>query len=207
MDEEEPPSGNGSDLESGFLKEDHGKSQAGPESMDIDSPTKGSLDSDLNIGNLEKFCKEAARAFFKEWGLINHQISSYNDFVEHGIQDLFDTLGDVVVEPGYDPSKKGDGAWRHASITFGKVRLEKPEFWPEKNDIEEGSLKLLPRHARLQNMTYSSQMKVKVRVQVSKLVVLVFITISLICSFKIIMVFYNLSIFSEKNPSNTAFIS
>ncbi|CAL9147350.1 unnamed protein product [Musa hybrid cultivar] len=166
MDEEESPSGNGSDLESGFLKEDHGKSQAGPESMDIDSPTKGSLDSDLNIGNLEKFCKEAARAFFKEWGLINHQISSYNDFVEHGIQDLFDTLGEVIVEPGYDPSKKGDGAWRHASITFGKVRLEKPEFWPEKNDIEEGSLKLLPRHARLQNMTYSSQMKVKVRVQV-----------------------------------------
>ncbi|RRT80438.1 hypothetical protein B296_00020515 [Ensete ventricosum] len=143
MDEEESPNGNGSDLESGFLKEDHGKSQVGPESMDINSPTKGSLDSDLNIGNLEKFCKEAARAFFKEWGLINHQISSYNDFVEHGIQDLFDTLGEVVVEPGYDPSKKGDGAWRHATITFGKVRLEKPEFWPEKNDIEEGSLKLI----------------------------------------------------------------
>lgn len=123
-------------------------------------------ESDLWTRTLEKFCKDASRAFFKEWGLVSHQINSYNDFIEHGLQDLFDTIGEVVVEPGYDPSKKGSEGWRHAAISFGKVRFERPEFWPESNDVQETSLKLLPKHARLQSMTYSSQLKVEVRVQV-----------------------------------------
>lgn len=122
-------------------------------------------ESDLSTRSLEKFCKDASRAFFKEWGLVSHQINSYNDFIEHGLQDLFDTLGEIIVEPGYDPSKKGFEGWRHAAINFGKVRLEKPEFWSESNDVQETSVKLLPKHARLQSMTYSSQLKVEARVQ------------------------------------------
>lgn len=130
-------------------------------------------ESDLSTRSLEKFCKDASRAFFKEWGLVSHQINSYNDFIEHGLQDLFDTLGEIIVEPGYDPSKKGFEGWRHAAINFGKVRLEKPEFWSESNDVQETSVKLLPKHARLQSMTYSSQLKVEARVQVCLFVFLV----------------------------------
>lgn len=144
------------------------QSPDGPEPMNVDSPNNGIEDLDMNVGSLEKFCKEAARSFFAEWGLISHQINSYNEFIDHGIQDLFDSLGEVNVEPGYDPSKKRGAEWRHATVSFGKVRLEKPSFWSGRDDLPEENLKLLPRHARLQNMTYSSQMKVEVRVQVRK---------------------------------------
>uniref|UniRef100_A0A1D1YSW2 DNA-directed RNA polymerase subunit beta n=1 Tax=Anthurium amnicola TaxID=1678845 RepID=A0A1D1YSW2_9ARAE len=114
---------------------------------------------------LLRFCEEATRAFFNQFGLISHQINSYNDFVENGIQQIFDSLGEVNVQPGYDPSKKGAGGWRHAKVTFGKVRLEEPKFWGRHVGGEE-HLNLLPKHARLQNMTYSSKMMVEVKVQV-----------------------------------------
>nr|CAD1830400.1 unnamed protein product [Ananas comosus var. bracteatus] len=164
MEEEQSP--NLSDMEMDF-PEDNGKGKCSTSvPMSIDSPSSSMENLDMSVASLEKFCKEAARAFFNDWGLISHQINSYNEFIAHGLQDLFDSLGEITVEPGYDPSKKGGSAWRHATISFGKVSLEKPVFWSGKNDYEEECLKLTPRHARLQNMTYSSQMKVEVRVQV-----------------------------------------
>ncbi|KQK03136.1 DNA-directed RNA polymerases IV and V subunit 2 [Brachypodium distachyon] len=141
----------------------------GQSSMDIDiegSSMGEQIPADMNLTSLEKFCKEASRSFFEEIGLISHQINSYNEFVSHGLQELFDSLGEVTVEPGYDPSKKGPGGWRHAIIKFGKVKLEEPVFWSGKIGIDEESLKLKPRHARLQNMTYSSKMEVEVNIQV-----------------------------------------
>lgn len=123
---------------------------------------------DMSVESLEKFCKEAARSFFNERGLISHQINSYNDFVSHGLQELFDSLGEITVEPDYDPSKKVD-AWRHATIKFGRVKLERPDFWADNSDLDEQTLKLKPAHARLQNMTYSSKMNVEMTVQVRML--------------------------------------
>ncbi|RVX19715.1 DNA-directed RNA polymerases IV and V subunit 2 [Vitis vinifera] len=70
----------------------------------------------------------------------------------------------IPVEPGYDPSKRGEGDWRYASVRFGKVTLERPRVWAGESDGKE-SLNFLPRHARLQNMTYSSRMKAQVHFQ------------------------------------------
>ncbi|KAL5981002.1 hypothetical protein ACLOJK_028922 [Asimina triloba] len=119
--------------------------------------------SGLSVDFLNNFCREASRSFFDEYGLISHQLNSYNDFIDGGIQKLFDSIGEVVVEPNYDPSKKSKDGRRHASITFGKVTLEDPKFWTGEKVQDE--LKVMPRHARLQNMTYSSRMKVEVNLQ------------------------------------------
>ncbi|KAJ0975228.1 hypothetical protein J5N97_017193 [Dioscorea zingiberensis] len=157
-----------SDLDNESVMGELVKGQPSSEAMDIDTPSGDAKDLDLgiNVGTLEKFCKDAARSFFNEQGLISDQINSFNEFVSEGIQKLFDSLGEVNVEPGYDPSKKGVSDWRHATFSFGKVTLEKPTFWTGNNDIEEEFTKFMPRHARLQNMTYSSLMKVEVRLQV-----------------------------------------
>ncbi|GAB2215510.1 hypothetical protein Droror1_Dr00019897 [Drosera rotundifolia] len=137
---------------------------------DSDDDDYDLMDStDLNeLGQtfLRGFCKKASRAFFKQYGLISHQINSYNDFIASGIQKVVDSFGEINVEPGYDPSKKGDGEWRHASIRFGKVTLDRPEFWRPEAESADLPLKLLPRHARLQNMTYSARMKVKAHLQI-----------------------------------------
>ncbi|KAF8713017.1 hypothetical protein HU200_028807 [Digitaria exilis] len=120
---------------------------------------------DFNVASLEKFCKEASRSFFSETGLVSHQINSYNDFVSHGLQELLNSIGEIAVEPDYNPKNK-DGAWKHATIKFGKVKLEEPVFMTDNYDLEEQDLKLKPRHARLQKMTYSSRMIVEMTVQV-----------------------------------------
>ncbi|XP_062226907.1 DNA-directed RNA polymerases IV and V subunit 2-like isoform X2 [Phragmites australis] len=154
----------------------------GQSSMDVDMKGKSSLDDgakgksssnphakvpiDMSVESLEKFCKEASRSFFDEIGLISHQINSYNEFVSHGLQELFDSLGEVIVEPGYDPSKKGSGGWKHGIIKFGRVKLQRPVFWSGKDEVD---IDFKPRHARLQNMTYASKIKVEVNIQVYSL--------------------------------------
>ncbi|WVZ94879.1 LOW QUALITY PROTEIN: hypothetical protein U9M48_040715, partial [Paspalum notatum var. saurae] len=124
---------------------------------------------DFSMASLEKFCKEASRSFFSENGLASHQINSYNAFVSHGLQELFDSIGQITVEPDYDPSKK-DGDWKHATIKFGRVELEEPVFMVENGDLEQQDLKLKPGHAHLQKMTYASRMNVEMTVQVYILV-------------------------------------
>ncbi|XP_057784629.1 DNA-directed RNA polymerases IV and V subunit 2-like [Salvia miltiorrhiza] len=125
---------------------------------------------ELDKGFLKGFCKKASTAFFEQYGLISHQINSYNDFVKYGIQQVFDSVGEIMIEPGYDPSKRGDGEWRRATLKFGKVTLDHPTFWTgEKFSSADGAkefLELLPRHAHLQNMTYSSKIKVETHLQV-----------------------------------------
>lgn len=120
--------------------------------------------SDLGEENLKNFCKKATMLFFDEYGLISHQINSYNEFISNGLQNVFESFGELIIEPGYDPSKKGEGDWRYASVRFGKVTLDQPTFWGGEGNVKE--FKMLPRHARLQRMTYSSKIKVEVRVQV-----------------------------------------
>jgi hypothetical protein len=130
---------------------------------------------DFNVASLEKFCKEASRSFFSEIGLVSHQINSYNDFISHGLQDLLDSFGEVTVDPDYDPSNNDKfDARKHATIKFGKVKLEEPVFRVENSDLEMQDLKLKPRHALLQKMTYSSRMNVEITVQVRMLLVLLF---------------------------------
>ncbi|TVU06153.1 hypothetical protein EJB05_49351, partial [Eragrostis curvula] len=134
--------------------------------MDVDeapSSMHAQVPIEMSMESLEQFCGEASRSFFDEIGLISHQINSYNEFISHGLQELFDSLGEVIVEPGNDPSKKGSA---YATIKFGRVKLEKPAFWSGKDESE---INFKPKQARLQNMTYAATMKVEVTIQVNYL--------------------------------------
>jgi DNA-directed RNA polymerase beta subunit len=51
------------------------------------------------------------------------------------------------------------------TVKFGNVTLDRPKFWCGEGNAQE--MKMLPRHARLQRMTYASKMKVDVQLQVS----------------------------------------
>lgn len=120
---------------------------------------------------LKIFCKKASVSFFEQYGLVSHQINSYNDFIKYGVQNLFDSIGEINVQPGYDPSKKGDGDWKYVSIKFGKVQLERPKFFTGEKFAAHSRkefLDLLPHHARLQNMTYAASIIVETHVQVSR---------------------------------------
>lgn len=142
------------------------------------------LTPDLSEEFLEDFCKKASRSFFKQHGLISHQINSYNEFLKTGIQNVFDSLGEFNVEPGYDPSGN-ETIRRRASVKVGKVNLDRPMFWAGDSfstETGKGYLILLPKHARLQNITYSSRMSVHIHFQVSNSKHLCFPSVSLISS-------------------------
>lgn len=158
-------------------KEDIGMSNQGEkfssqDDMDIDDNevTESSSICDLGEEFLKSFCRKASMSFFNQYGLISHQINSYNYFIKHGLQKAFDSFEETIVEPGYDPSKKGEREWRYASVRFGPVTVDKPTFFAGSGGDEHN---MLPRHARLQNMTYSSRMKVKVHLQVNRKVLLI----------------------------------
>uniref|UniRef100_A0A803LYS4 DNA-directed RNA polymerase subunit beta n=1 Tax=Chenopodium quinoa TaxID=63459 RepID=A0A803LYS4_CHEQI len=136
---------------------------------DDDADTIDMCLHDLGEVSLMNFCKKASSSFFKQHGLISHQINSCNSFVREGIKRVFDNIGEITVNPGYDSSKKGEGGWRYASVRFGKFELERPMFWTgEKFQADGGKdfIMLLPRHARLQKMTYSARLKVETHLQI-----------------------------------------
>ncbi|XP_021890660.1 DNA-directed RNA polymerase D subunit 2b [Carica papaya] len=173
-------------------KKDIGMTRKGLESSDGDDVDMNDLDHieqvnihDLGEDFLKKLCRNASISFFKEYGLNSHQINSYNDFVKHGLQKVFDSYGEMTIEPTYDPSKKGDNDWRYASVRFGKVTVDQPTFVGGTNCDEKN---MLPRHARLQNMTYASRMKVNVHVQVNRNIVLSYKFVSIL-SFWIVRIF------------------
>lgn len=120
--------------------------------------------SELGESFLQSFCKKAATSFFEEYGLISHQLNSYNFFIEHGLQNVFNSFGEMLVEPSFDPTKNKETDWRYATVKFGEVTVEKPTFFSDDKELE-----FLPWHARLQNMTYSARMKVNVQVEVLNL--------------------------------------
>jgi DNA-directed RNA polymerase-4/5 subunit 2 len=133
--------------------------------LDEDPSTNSEILNELGPDLVKYFCKKASVMFFDEYGLISHQINSYNQFISSGLQEAFNSFGDLTVTPGFDPSKKGDNEhYRYATVKFGNVTLERPKFWCGEGNAQE--LKMLPRHARLQRMTYASKMKVDVQVQV-----------------------------------------
>ncbi|KAK1379548.1 DNA-directed RNA polymerase subunit beta [Heracleum sosnowskyi] len=143
----------------------------GIEAMDVDYVCEESKDllRGLKEVELKRFLKAAAQSFFKQYGLISHQLNSYNKFIRNGIQEVFDSVGEIIVKPLHDSSQYGDGEWRSASVKFGKVTFEPPKFYAgEKFSTADGDcfVDMLPRHARLQNMTYGARMQVQVNFKV-----------------------------------------
>jgi len=85
-------------------------------------------------------------AFFDQYNLVDHHIKSYNDFVNHRIQDIIDITEPIVLEHG------------EYKVETGKLEIKKP-FIKE----ADGSKSLIyPREARLRNLTYSADMYLEI---------------------------------------------
>ncbi|TVT99674.1 hypothetical protein EJB05_54935, partial [Eragrostis curvula] len=131
--------------------------------MDVDeapSSMHAQVPIEMSMESLEQFCREASRSFFDEIDLISHQINSYNEFISHGLQELFDSLGE---NQGMILRRKDQVAGSMRPSSLGdRVKLEKPAFWSGKDESE---INFKPKQARLQNMTYAATMKVEVTIQ------------------------------------------
>uniref|UniRef100_A0A6N2LQQ5 DNA-directed RNA polymerase n=1 Tax=Salix viminalis TaxID=40686 RepID=A0A6N2LQQ5_SALVM len=141
---------------SDYMEEVGPSSKGEVDDMDMDED----LMDTTNLNELGKETLQSSVFVFDEYGLISHQINSYNAFINSGLQRVFDSFGEVAVEPGYNTSKQKDGEWRRVSVRLGKVTLDRPSFWGGTSSDAEHNM--FPRHARFQNMTYSARMKIHV---------------------------------------------
>ena len=45
------------------------------------------------------------KAFFKEKGLVRQHLDSYNEFIDHGLQQIIDEIGEISIEVPERPYK------------------------------------------------------------------------------------------------------
>ena len=91
------------------------------------------------------------KAFFKEKGLVRQHLDSYNDFIEKGLQEVVDRIGEIDIDIPERPYK----------IVFGKVRIDRPAI----RDVDTVELRpVYPREARLRGLTYASPIYVDITV-------------------------------------------
>ncbi|MDY6773593.1 MAG: DNA-directed RNA polymerase subunit B'', partial [Candidatus Nanohaloarchaea archaeon] len=80
-------------------------------------------------------------------GLVEHQIESYNDFVENRIQRILNDVGEVEPElPGGE----------ELVIKLGDVEIEEPMM----KEADGSMTHLTPAEARRRDLTYSSRIRV-----------------------------------------------
>ena len=94
--------------------------------------------------------RELVDAFYRERSIVNHQIASYNDFLEHRLQNIIDStiIGqeEEMVRGFIYPEIEG------YKIKFGKITVGKPEVKEADGTIGE----LIPMAARLRDLTYEA---------------------------------------------------
>lgn len=89
-------------------------------------------------------------SYFKAKGFVSHQIESYNEFVEHGIQKILTETGPIEITT----SKESRGGEATYTITFGKISLKKPTI----REHDGSTSVLYPQIARDRNLTYHSSL-------------------------------------------------
>lgn len=123
-----------------------------------------------------------AGQFFKDFGVVSQQLTSFNYFIEHTIPHLFATTPPIVVTC---KNPKSSHRYETHKITFGQVYLSKPRMsendsskkvsTPVKKKQEQSAdwsdvCFVNPDNARIRNLSYSSQLYVNIDEQVTKAV-------------------------------------
>jgi DNA-directed RNA polymerase subunit B len=99
--------------------------------------------------------RELVDAFYRERSIVNHQIASYNDFLDRRLQNIVDSTIIGEEEGGQRgfiyPEIEG------YKIKFGKIRVGRPEVKEADGSIRE----LTPMEARLRDLTYEAPLELE----------------------------------------------
>jgi len=99
--------------------------------------------------------RELVDAFYRERSIVNHQIASYNDFLERRLQNIVDSTivgQEEEMEKGFIyPEIEG------YKIKFGKIRVG----YPEVKEADGTVRPLTPMEARLRDLTYEAPLELE----------------------------------------------
>lgn len=89
------------------------------------------------------------KAFFKEKALVRQHLDSYNEFVDHGLQEIVDEVGEIPIEVPEMPYK----------VKLGQVWVIDPQTrisGPYTTEVDGTKHEIYPMEARLRNLTYAA---------------------------------------------------
>jgi len=88
------------------------------------------------------------KRYLQEHSLVESNITSYNDFIEHRIQEIVDEISKGIESDEFE-------------IVLGKVKIEKPKII----EADGSSSLVMPYEARLRDLTYSAPIHVEITVR------------------------------------------
>ncbi|MEM3699792.1 MAG: DNA-directed RNA polymerase subunit B [Candidatus Bathyarchaeia archaeon] len=89
------------------------------------------------------------KAFFKEKGLVRQHLDSFNEFIDHGLQEVIDEVGEIPIEVPESPYK----------VKLGQVWIIDPQTritGPYTTEVDGTKHEIYPMEARLRNLTYAA---------------------------------------------------
>ncbi|UCE95637.1 MAG: DNA-directed RNA polymerase subunit B [Candidatus Bathyarchaeota archaeon] len=87
------------------------------------------------------------KSFFKDKGLVRQHLDSYNEFIDHGLQEIIDEVGEINIELPESPYKiKLSQAW----IIDPQTRISGPYV----TEVDGTKHDIFPMEARFRNLSY-----------------------------------------------------
>jgi len=89
------------------------------------------------------------KAFLREKGLVRQHLDSFNDFIDHGLQEVIDEVGEIAIEVPESPYK----------VKLGQVWIIDPQTritGPYTTEVDGTKHEIYPMEARLRNLTYAA---------------------------------------------------
>ncbi len=111
----------------------------------------------------EDVLKVIADAYIREYGFIDHHLSSFNALCEFGLKHIFTNLFMIKTAILYEPtdSSNKELSKTELNINFTNVNLSKPQVV-----IGTRVQQLLPAYAKQNSITYKSALKVSIQISV-----------------------------------------
>ncbi|MEM2560287.1 MAG: DNA-directed RNA polymerase subunit B [Candidatus Bathyarchaeia archaeon] len=97
------------------------------------------------------------KSFIEEKGFVRQHLDSYNEFIEHGLQEIVNEIGEIEIEVPEKPYK----------IRFGKVFIARETengviYGPYITEVDGTRHEIYPMEARLRNLTYAMPVSVEI---------------------------------------------
>ncbi len=89
-----------------------------------------------------------ARKYLEKHSLVESNITSFNNFIEHRMQEIIDEVSNTISNEGFE-------------ITLGKIKIGRPNV----TEADGSSSLIMPFEARLRNLTYSAPITLELTVR------------------------------------------
>jgi len=89
------------------------------------------------------------KTFFEEKGLVRQHLDSYNEFIDHGLQEVVDEVGEIPIEVPESPYK----------VKLGQIWVIDPQSritGPYATEVDGTKHEIYPMEARLRNLAYAA---------------------------------------------------